>query len=324
VSKAVGFRPHRREGQVVTVGEALLAIIPTEPVPFEDALQLRAVVGGAEVNFAVGLAQRGIPVAWVGHLGDDPPGRRVLAALCNSGVDTRHVRVWPTERTGIYLRDWLPDGQRRPTYYRRNSAARRLSPEHWPPPMAEPLRWLHVTGITAALGPGPRKLVEHAAAHARAVGATVSFDPNFRPVLWPAREARPTLRALAGLSDVVLMSEEDAEVMLGTTDPLHALTALEDLGVPLGVLKRGEQGAVVLDRDTLVEQPAVAVSVAVDPVGAGDAFNAGFVAGLLDGKPVSTALRLGAEAGAIAVEHAGEHPADCRTVNDVLNERETG
>jgi 2-dehydro-3-deoxygluconokinase len=290
---------------VLTAGEALVAFVPDSPVPFEHAARFDARVGGAEVNFAVCLAGLGQRVAWYGVLGDDAAGRMVLRALRQAGVEVPAVTVAAGERTGIYLRDWQPDGERRPTYYRAGSAARLLEPDRLPADLA-PGRWLHLTGITAALGDGPRGLLHELVDRARRVDARVSFDPNYRPALWPPKEAAAHLGELAARCDVLLMSEEDSHLLFGG-DERAALDAANELGPSTVVLKRGRRGALAVHGDNFAQTAAVEAR-AVDPVGAGDAFNAGFVAALLDGASLDAALAAGARLGALATEHPGEHP----------------
>jgi 2-dehydro-3-deoxygluconokinase len=290
---------------VLTVGEALVAFVPDAPVPFDHASRFEAKVGGAEVNFALCLAALGERVTWYGVVGDDPLGRMVLRELREAGVDIDVATVATGERTGIYLRDWQPDGERRPTYFRAGSAARLLGPERLPLDLA-PRRWLHLTGITAALGDGPRGVLHELVDRARRGSARVSFDPNYRPALWPPREAAPLLRELAARSDVLLMSEEDSQLLFGSDDRA-ALHAAHELGPATVILKRGRRGALGLHGGTVAEVDATEAR-AVDPVGAGDAFNAAFVAALLNGASLETALLAGARLGALATEHPGEHP----------------
>ena len=291
--------------EVLTAGEALVAIVPDAPVPFEDASCFDAKVGGAEVNFAVCLARLGRTVAWYGMLGDDPAGRMVLRALREAGVEASAVTVAAGEQTGIYLRDWQPDGERRPRYYRAGSAARLLAPASLPADLA-PGRWLHLTGITAALGDGPRAMLHELVDRARRIDAGVSFDPNYRPALWAPHEAAPHLGELAARCNVLLMSEDDSHLLFGG-DERGALEAARELGPATVVLKRGRRGALALHGATFAQTAAVEAR-AVDPVGAGDAFDAGFVAALLDGAPLDAALAAGARLGALATEHPGEHP----------------
>jgi 2-dehydro-3-deoxygluconokinase len=303
---------------VLTAGEALVAFVPDAPVPFDHASLFEAKVGGAEVNFAVCLAGLGQRVAWYGVLGDDPPGRMVLRELREAGVEVSAVTVAGGERTGIYLRDWQPDGERRPNYYRTGSAARLLAPERLPADVA-PGRWLHLTGITAALGNGPRGLLHELVDRARLAGARVSFDPNYRPALWPPQDAAAHLSELAARCDVLLMSEEDSRLLFAS-DERAALHAAQELGPSTVVLKRGQRGAVAVHAGAVAEIEAIEAR-AVDPVGAGDAFDAGFVAALLNGAALETALTAGARLGARATEHCGEHPQQSTAIRAIRGTR---
>jgi 2-dehydro-3-deoxygluconokinase len=293
---------------LVTAGEALVAILPDRPLPFERAAALQLAVGGAEVNFATCAAALGLPVRWYGHLGDDAPGRLVLAHLRHAGVDVADVQLRRGERTGVYLRDWQPDGQRRPTYYRAGSAARLLTADGLPESLV-PSRWLHLTGITAALGADAVAAMHRLVERARSTGARISFDPNYREALWPAEAAVPVLSDFARRCDVLLMSDEDRQLLFGgQLSDEAALEAAAAIGPALVVLKQGARGARALDGDVLASVPALGAR-AVDPVGAGDAFNAGFVAALLRGEGTEKALVAAAALGALATETPSEHPS---------------
>ena len=103
-------------GPVVTCGEPLVAIVPTEPVPFHQAKALRPWPGGTELNVAVGIARLGQEAMMVTAVGDDFLGRLVVEVLVGEGIDGRYVRIDPERPTGLYLREWLPDGERRLVY----------------------------------------------------------------------------------------------------------------------------------------------------------------------------------------------------------------
>ncbi len=307
-------------GTVVTLGEALVAIAPETPTTLREAPALRMHPGGAEVNVAVGLARLGVRAEWVGRLGDDPLGQLVLHALEAEGVTTR-ATIDAQRPTGLYLREWLPDGTRRPWYYRRGSAGSALCPDDWRPerwyPDGAPYSWLHVTGITCALGPSPRATVEAAVQWAGGHGCMVSLDPNHRPQLWSDDDARGALLPLVASCSALLLSVEDAELLFATAEPGAAIAAAHAAGARTVVLKRGALGAVASDGKVTAQVPAASVAGPVDPVGAGDAFDAGFLAALLrhpDG--LGDALAVGAHAGARAVEITGEH-AGCPRLADL-------
>jgi 2-dehydro-3-deoxygluconokinase len=296
---------------LVAVGDPLIALMPSRPVGIEHADELQLFTGGAEVNAAIGVRRLGVSAAWLGRVGDDPLGRRVVRALEHEGVDTSLVVVDRDAPTGLYLREWLPDGVRRPYYYRHAGAGARLSagdwPESWPATLPRPTV-LHVTGITVALSETAAEAVRVMIGRARALGCAVSVDPNHRAPLWSdSAEAHRALRDLVAQADVLLLSEEDAQVLFGTTDPQTVLDQAGSLGPRQVVLKRGARGAFVGVDGTPVEitpQPALP---SVDPVGAGDGFDAGYLAATMLGIDPIAAARCGAWCGARAVEQLGEH-----------------
>ncbi len=299
------------DGIVLTLGEALIALAPSAPVPLEDARQLAPLVGGAELNFAIVLRRLGVAVAWLGRVGSDPFGRLVLRTLQREGVSTRWVRSCLDRMTGVYFREWLPDGQRRAHYYRAESAGATLSPDDWPHEVPVRIRWLHLTGITAALGPGPHALLKRAVAWASSRGVPISFDPNYREALWTKLRAKPALLELARHSRVLLMSEGESQLLFGPGSIESALACAHTLGVPIAVVKLAERGAVgseIGDRSGPIYAAPATPAAVVDPVGAGDGFDAGFVAALLAGGALVQALEVANLIGARAVEHLGEHP----------------
>lgn len=294
------------EGFVATFGEALVAGVPAEQGPLEHASCVRLFPGGAEVNFSVGLARLGVPVRFAGHLGDDPLGTLVRRRLGEDGVDTTFLETAIDGRpTGLYLRECLGDLARRPYYYRQGSAGSALAAGDVEPSLAGSC-WLHATGITPALGPGPRDATFAAIATARRAAIRVSFDANYRPALWSEEAFTAFVRPLLGEIDLLLVGEEEAELLLGTADPARALERAAGAGIARAVLRLGERGAVALDEHGELAA-ANSPAVARDPVGAGDAFDAGFVAGTLAGATVAGCLALATYCGARVVEMLGEH-----------------
>ncbi len=289
---------------VLTVGEPLVAAVPVVPEPLEVAPCCRLFPGGAEVNLAVGLGRLGVPCAFLGRIGADPLGRLVLTRLEEAGVGVAHLRADPRP-TGLYLREWLPDGVRRPYYYRQGSAGAQLDVTDVAVPL-ERHSLVHLTGITPALGPGPRAAVRAIVSAAASARVPVSFDANFRPALWRAADFAEFVRPLLPYFTVLLVGEEESELLFGSADPDAAFSCAREVGVPLCVLRLGERGALAEDaRGHRVARRMPAR--AVDPVGAGDAFDAGFLAARLSGATVADSLALGVYCGARAVEVLGEH-----------------
>ncbi|MCP2258467.1 2-dehydro-3-deoxygluconokinase [Streptoalloteichus tenebrarius] len=276
-------RGRDRRADVVCLGESLAVFVPDG----HQARRYLLTVGGAESNVACHLARAGLPVRWVGAVGADDLGEAVLAHLRSFGVDVTDVRIDPERPTGLYVKEPHADGSRM-RYYRRGSAASALGPDLLAALDLSATRLVHLTGITAALSPSCHAL-SRAALAPRSGGHLVSFDVNWRPVLWRDQDAR-VLTELANAADVVFVGEDEAEALWGTGDPervrelLPAPTTL--------VVKQGARGATLVEGDALVFQPALAVDV-VEPVGAGDAFAAGFLAATLAGAEPTRRLRAG-------------------------------
>ncbi|MFJ6194643.1 sugar kinase [Micromonospora sp. NPDC092111] len=276
--------------EVVTVGESMVVLSPDPAGSLERADRLGVSVGGAESNVATGLAGLGHRAGWVSRVGDDPFGRRVLRHVAAAGVDTSLVSVDPDAPTGVYLKDPSPGGTA-VHYYRAGSAASRLGPQVLDDPGLAGVRLLHLSGVTAALSPSCAALVRRAVTDRPLPAARVSFDVNHRARLWPADVAAPVLRRLADRADVVLVGLDEARALWGVADP----GAVRDLlpGPELVVVKDAEVGATALPRTgPAVFVPALRVPVR-EPVGAGDAFAAGYLSGLLRGLDPQRCLRLG-------------------------------
>ena len=271
---------------VLCLGETMALVTPTTPTALETAETFSVVAAGAESNVAVHLAALGHRVAWASRLGADPLGRRVLSALSTAGVDTSLVGTHPSAPTGVYFKDPAPGGTR-VHYYRRGSAASTMDEHAVPADVADEPDVLHLSGITPALSPGCDRLVEHLLTRERR--ARVSFDVNYRPALWTVEQAAPRLRELARRADIVFVGLDEARTLWGAQTPEQVADLLT--GPSTVVVKDAGVAAHALgERAASATAPSVAV---VEPVGAGDAFAAGYLSGLLRGADGTRCLRLG-------------------------------
>ncbi|HEY7485553.1 MAG TPA: sugar kinase [Streptosporangiaceae bacterium] len=287
---------------VVCAGETMVMLTPVIPAPLVDRPQLTMEVGGAESNVACGLAQLGHHAAWLGRVGDDPFGRIITRTLAGHGVDIRDVEIDPALPTGVYFKD---PGVERTTvrYYRKGSAAAAMGPEHAEFVRGRASRLVHLSGITPVLSPSCAALVERLLSERVPGGPLVSFDVNHRPALWTPAQAADVLLSLARRADVVFAGRDEAETLweAHTADDIRAL--LPD--VPCLVIKDAEHGATCYEGDRRTFVPSLKIDV-VEPVGAGDAFAAGFLSGLLDERPVRDRLRLGHITAAAALGCVGD------------------
>ena len=281
--------------RVVTAGETMALLDPQREGDLELGDLLRLRFAGAESNFAIGLARLGVDVAWISRLGADRFGGLIRDTLRDEGVDVRWVRTVDDAPTGLFYK-WRADGRTSVAYHRRGSAASALQPDDVPPEALEGVSLVHLTGITLALGEGPRALVLDVARRAREAGAIVTFDPNFRPALWESPAA-----AAAAIEPVL---EHVSWYLRGADDALFTEAELVKRGVE-GVVVRTAGNALVMHGGERTEVAAGREAV-VDEVGAGDAFAAGFAYGLLQGRPPREAARAGHTIAAHALRGTGD------------------
>lgn len=299
---------HGGPPEVLTLGETMVLLCAPRIGPLRHARSLDVAIGGAESNAAVGLTRLGVRTAWIGRVGDDEFGRLVRATLAGEGVDVGHVVVDPGAPTGLMVKARRTSAATEVNYYRAGSAGSRLCAADVPAELLAKARLLHVTGITPALSESAYDAVD--AAVTGAGGAIpVSLDLNYRQALWSPAEAAPVLRDLVRRADVVFATEPEARLVLGDPrgcdEPVSLARALAALGPGQVVLKRGARGAVAVVDGVVHEAPLHRVE-AVDPVGAGDAFAAGYLAELLAGLDVPERLATAAAAGAFAVTVHGD------------------
>ncbi len=306
----------QRTTQVVTLGECMALFYPGQPIHLVDAATIHLDIAGAESNLCIALARLGHTVRFISKVGNDPFGDKIIRILQHEGVVTDSIFRDDKAPTGIFFREWLPDGQRRVYYYRKGSAASSLGERDIRPEYFDKVKILHLTGITPALSKNCLSASLKAIELAHDVGAVVSFDPNYRAPLWNFESARKVLFPIIRQSDIVLLGHEDAYALFGQQQDERVLNHIADLGVKVTVLKRAEKGAVALADGKLIEVPAFPVAKVLDPVGAGDGFDAGFLAGWLRGWSLEQSLALGAKIGALAVTVMGDYDGYPRTVID--------
>ena len=251
----------------------------------EDAPAYEIGIGGTEANVAYAAARVGLKSAWVSALPENQLGRRVATTLGAAGVDTSLVRWAEGGRLGLYFVEMASAPRSISVVYdRAASAMARATAEDFDWSSIADTRFFHVSGITLALSPSCRAVARHAMQEARANGATVTFDVNYRQKLWDRKAAAEAVREMATLIDVLVCTREDARDLFGSEEA-------PDLGVKTTVLTLGAEGALASSDGRRVERRGHRVEN-VDRVGAGDAFMAGLIWGLSEGS-----LELGLERG---------------------------
>ncbi|MFG2570342.1 sugar kinase [Streptomyces sp. NPDC048567] len=287
---ALPWPPTRLDGAVVCVGETMAQVVPSDGQRLHEAAQYAIGPAGAESNVAISLARLGTHAAWAGLIGNDPLGIRLRRDVERYGVSTDLVRAMPGERTGVFVKDPAPGGSE-VYYYRFGSASTLMDDRFAEAVMASGPGWVHLTGVTPALSSSCAQAVRRIVAMAHDASVPVSFDANHRPPLWPDTDtAAHVIGEIAASCDVVFVGRDEAEALWGTRTADAVREHLPQPGVL--VVKDGSVECVSFDREGRTVVPALPVEV-VEPVGAGDAFAAGWIHARLHGMEAAGCLRLG-------------------------------
>ncbi|WP_111415430.1 sugar kinase [Billgrantia lactosivorans] len=298
--------------EILAFGEAMALFVAETPGALEEVECFRRGIAGADTNVAIGLSRLGFRVGWLSRVGSDGFGTYLRRKLEAEGLDCRYLSDDPAHATGLVFKERAEGGaDPRVEYFRRGSAASRLSPEDAARVDFSAARHLHATGIPPALSAGCLELTWHMLEQTRAHGGSISFDPNLRPSLWPSEaEMRETLNALATKADWVLPGLAEGRLLTGLDTPRDIAAFYLERGAKAVFLKLGPEGAYyrgVLDgHEAEASVPGIAVDRVVDTVGAGDGFATGVVSALLDGLSPQAAARRGNLIGAQAVQVQGD------------------
>lgn len=295
--------------EVLCLGETMQLFASEGGAPLGTTPSLGVYVGGAESNVASGLAHLGQSVEWFSRVGSDPFGERIRGFLSGRGVDVGGVVVDDRRPTGVYFKDRVLNdrvGDRSEVYYyRAGSAASAMSRADVAGLALDGRRLCHLSGVTAALSPGCDDLLQRILVERTAGQCPVSFDVNYRARLWDVATAAPRLLELARAADVVIVGRDEADLLWSTGDADGVRGLLPD--IPQLIVKDAEVGATQFSAEGSVFVPALAVEV-VEPVGAGDAFAAGYLSGWLDGLGIERSLRLGHLMAAFTLQHVSDLP----------------
>lgn len=274
-------------------------------VPITSVKSFDAYVGGCPTNVAVGTRRLGVRSGLLSGVGTDQVGDFVLNFLQQEGVDTSSVARFRERRTSAALLTIQPPDRFPLTFYRDNCADLGMTIEHVRQSPVTRSRVLFVTGTGLSEEPS-RTATLFAAETARAAGARVILDVDYRPGLWVSEEAfGANLRTLARFAHIAIGTEEELRAATNEAAIGDACTAMLDTGIELLVLKRGGDGARVFTPASPPEDIAPFTITVMNVLGAGDAFASGFIYGYLQGWPPAKAARLGNATGAIVVTRHG-------------------
>lgn len=292
--------------EVMTIGEPMVNLIADSNETYLEARTLPRQMAGAEFNVAIGVTRQGHSVSYVTTLGQDWQGDLILDYMRGIGIDTSNIRRTSGAATGYQLKVRSSDGEPKVIYFRSGSAASQTAPDIVDGIDFDGVRILHVTGIFSALTDNTYSTVSRLMDAAHAHGVTVLFDPNPRPTLWPSREAMiEATNRLAAKCDVFMPGLEEGQLFSGVSTPRDIARFYLDMGVGKVIIKLGDEGSALFERDDnggirQTAVPSFTVDV-VDTVGAGDGFASGVITALLEGLDSEHLLERANAVGAIQV-----------------------
>jgi 2-dehydro-3-deoxygluconokinase len=303
---------------LVTLGEVLVRLSIPSPARFETARELDVQIGGAEANVAAACARLGLRTAWISALPDSPWGARVRRELVGHGVDCAHVSTLAGARMGLYFLEYgVAPRPIRILYDRRDSAFSRLTPDAIDWDTVRRARLAHVTGITPALGDNGRRLVERVLREA----ATISFDINYRSALWSPAEARAFAETVLPQARYVFLGQAEAQTIFELAGPPEQVLEVLARRAPKATitLLQGQEGSTMLDGGRLWRPSRRFPVQLVDPIGAGDAYVAGFLWAMFRGCEAQEMVDTGAVTAALKCSTWGDIALiDARDVHDAL------
>jgi len=309
-----GSRDGSKAGpRVVCIGETMLMLAPRGHGLLEQAGSLAVSLAGSEVNVAIGLERLGVHSSWMGRLPRNPLGRRVAQEIRSYGVDTSGV-VWSDDgRLGLLFFEHGASPRSSLTLYdRSHSAATRLEAGDLDWDQIRRAQWLHLSGISLALGPECRANTREIMRRAHDLGLLVSFDLNYRALLWNPVEARGAWQEVLPFVDLLVTTEKDAQLLLDTRlGPADALRKLlSQHPHRAAVMTLGEDGAIGCDGRSCYTARGFQVQI-VNRLGAGDAFVAGLLYGYLNAG-LEAGLKYGAAMAALKMTMPGNVPLVAR------------
>lgn len=287
-----------------TLGEVLALFLAEDTDSVVSARQFSLQVAGAEANVAVAVSRLGLSTIFQTRLGRDELGDVVSAELLKEKVDVSRIKR-VDNYTGALVRNRGTSQPVNVTYLRTSSAGSTLMPSDIERSDIEQCRWLHVTGITAAISQSACDTVAEVLNIARDVGIKKSLDLNIRRKLWNESRAREVLFDLAQNVDVLFGGADEYQVVWGSSDPKTNLHSAADRGIKTAIMTAGP-GLIRVLHDGEYFEVSPPLVTAVDPVGSGDAFVGGTIAGLLSGLDLMEAVVQGSECGASVAAHIGD------------------
>ncbi|MFQ5794003.1 MAG: sugar kinase [Candidatus Bipolaricaulia bacterium] len=252
---------------------------------------------GAPVIFAGALSKLGVNTSFIGSVGNDAFGKVILTKLKEDGVKTVKTKVWAEETTGVAFVAYFEDGSRKFIYHVSQAAAGKIGEEQIEARYLQRFNHLHVMGTALSINEDWQRAVYKAAQVIKNAGGKISFDPNLRPEMLEIESVKEICFSILDLTDIFLPGEQEISVF-GDEDELL------EKGIEVIAIKRGSRGSTIVTEKETIDIPPFEIQE-VDPTGAGDCYDAGFIKGYYEGWDWKEMGRFANAVGALAVTQRG-------------------
>lgn len=294
--------------KIAIIGECMIEL---NGQPFSSMLQS---FGGDSLNSALYLSRcmkDQVEVNYVTAMGCDALSEGIISRWKDEGIHTQWVMKDEKRQPGLYLIQLDEQGERTFLYWRNNSAARYLVQHPSFKQVSQDLEgvdWIYLSGISLAILPHVDRLALISRLQAlQQQGVKIAFDTNYRPALWENHEsARLVYNAMFEITELALVTNDDEQHLWGDNNEQVTLERLHNSGVKQAVVKMGANGNLYsIQGQPEITVPACLVEKVIDTTSAGDAFNAGFMAGVLAGKTAKESSQQGHQLASVVIQHKG-------------------
>lgn len=293
--------------EIASFGETMIRLAPPVGFALEGVQNLEVSIGGTESNMCIAYARLGGQCGWTSRMPDNAMARHVAGAIAVHGVDVSNIIWAPGEKLGIlFVESGLSPRQTEVIYDRTGTAISLLQPDELDYEYLLSAETLFLTGITPALSESCRQAWLRAAKLAQERKRMVALDVNYRGKLWTPQQCRETIEAVLPHVDVLICGRTDGRIVfdMPPDGEAAAKALMERYKVPLVVMTLGEEGSLAYDGKHVEQFPVYPTEI-IDRIGAGDAFDAGFLYGWRQ-KDIAYGLRCGNAAAALKQTFRGD------------------
>lgn len=296
---------------IAAIGEVMVELSPFPTSDSNGRETMALSFAGDTYNTSVYMARLGLHTHYVTQLGDDPYSAQILQRMKADNIGTQAIAQLPGRSPGLYIIRNRPDGEREFFYWRKEAPAREMfATQEAADALCEKLagnNCVYLSGITLAIiGAQSRHFLYNSLSKLRAQGITIAYDSNYRPRLWSSQqEAQQAMLEMMQHTDIALLTLDDEGLLWGDESIDGCKARYATFNLRELVLKRGADDAVVITQDGEVRVPVAPVQGVVDTTGAGDTFNAGYLAGRLQGKSLEDSAKQGIRCAGIIIRHRG-------------------